>query len=124
MVDLAAQEHEVEGGARAARPRIVLRHEGAEAAGANPDVDVRRTRLVRRRLVALEPVAAAAAGEDGGAVGVVVLPLWVGEPELDPGARDCATRPRGKHTAREDVPGAHFRSDRSSGLVERPERVR
>src|ERR687897_994701 len=61
MVDLAAHEHEVEGGARAARPRVVLRHEGAEAAGADPDVDVRRTRLVRRRLVALEPVAAGAA---------------------------------------------------------------
>src|SRR4029450_1216872 len=101
-----------------------LRGERPEAAGAQPDVDVRRPGFVRDRPVALKPVAPAPTRDHRRAMRVVVVALRVDEPALDAGVRDRSAGPCRQHTSPEDVAAADLRADGRAGLVEGPQSVR
>ena len=112
-------EDQVEGRLLLSTFRVVLRNQLLIAGRPHPNVDVGWPAAVGDGHVALQAVLSSLAGKHRSSVCIVVLPTWVGQPELDAGFGDRLALFGCQHSPRVHIPAADARLHRRTWLVER-----
>lgn len=110
-------KNQIETGGRAACVGVMLGYQGFMARGGDLDMDVGQAADVICRAVTLEGVPASPIRTYLGPMCFIIIPLRVGQPEFQDGARQGTTRLDRPHGAFKEIPLANTCSERGIGAV-------